>query len=490
MQISTYLKPFPLARIINSTKTYYSLLGLNVIIGFFIFLVASNVRFPDETGYLLMGESLKDGATFSSWYFLPFETPETLRTWGYPFFLFLARSIIDSLLFIKLIQFVSYVASLFIIIKIIKLYTADNAAVIFFLLLSCINIQIPYYAGLISAEALTIFFVSLYCYALLNALKRNLNSKDTLALAILGFVCFQLRPAFLLLPFFMLIVYWITQQKNRKNLKYLFLHLVMFCVSLLPFGYWNYQHHHIFKLTPLQGGAGIAHIGYWAFRLPANYTENFNWSNNVGDDLFMNLIAERKEHHATLFEAEWLDIQARSSIYLNHNDSIKLKLMAKQNPGIFILYNSEYTITQEKLLWKYLIKHIRENPVFYFKTRLLSFCRLWFTGLNQSEWKKCASTADYLKMLIPFLITFVSIFLGLIFISLNLLKFKEYLLKYSTIYFFILYWGICHIAFAIQSRYTVPVHLLTIALLSCVLTDILFKKIKDPGNYLLATESD
>jgi hypothetical protein len=245
-------------------------------------------------------------------------------------------------------------------------------------------------------------------------------------------------------------------------------HLFLFLVSLIPFAYWNLKYHHVFKLTPLQGGAGVSHIGYWSYLLPSNYTEKFLWYNNVGDDVFMNVVAEREPRHAKEFEEEWNKIRSTAAIFLNREDSFQLSQMDRENRGVFVAYNSNYTRTQESLLWHYTVMHIKESPVFYLKTRVISFCRVWFTGINKTEWLKAGALKSKIKLLLPFFLTFTFIFGGVVFITLCFVKRPELLRKYGIVFGLIIIWGASHSIFAIQARYGVPMHFPILILATCM----------------------
>ncbi|MGC3946018.1 MAG: hypothetical protein QM762_16110 [Chryseolinea sp.] len=455
---------------LTSRKTSNVLVALNIIVSFTVFFFASKNFFPDERGYILLGESFRHGTTFSSWYFLSTPLPETLRTWGYPYFLFLAQSMFDSLMFVKVIQFLFYLASVWLCWRLISQFTNSILSINIFLLLSVINIQVPYYAGLIAAESLCVFFTLLYFYLLAKQMTQTLTLREAILWGVIAFINFQLRPAFIVIPFMTAV--FLIFDSFRRHRTVAVGHLLIFIVGLMPFAFWNLKHHQVFKLTPLQGGAGVTHIGYWAYLLPPNYRENFLWSNNVGDDVFMNLVAERSPTHVVEFENEWAQIKAGASLFLTKNDSAILSTMEQRNPGIFITYNSQYTLAQEKLLWHYTLQHISERPFFFIKTRLISACRVWFTGINKSQWQESHGVTGKLKILAPFLITFTFIFGGILYVTWSLARSKKLFRKYGIYLGLILIWGACHSIFAIQARYGVPMHLIILVLVASISAEL------------------
>ena len=63
-----------------------------------------------------------------------------------------------------------YFISIYFCIKILKKLSSNNRKVIHvFLILTSINIHIPFYSGYISAESLTIFLTALYCYIFIKS---------------------------------------------------------------------------------------------------------------------------------------------------------------------------------------------------------------------------------------------------------------------------------------------------------------------------------
>lgn len=451
--------------------TYYFLLACNLIISLLGFYLGINTPAPDSVGYWNMGKSFGYG-TFSSWYFLPVTAPETLRTWGYPFFLFLCQQISDSPLVAQMIQLFLYFSTIFLLLKLIERFNPDLIYRNVFLLLLLPNIRIPFYSGQIISEMLCIFFMVLYAYI-------YYSQKDTVLKMILtalcGFALFQLRPAFLLFPvafFFYRLIF------QRREIKLQVLSVFLYLLLLLPFGFWNYSNHGIFKVTPLEGGAGVAHMGFWCFKLPENYTEKFYWINTCTADYTQpnfTPTAERLEN-AAIFENEWKEINNQLKPFSSEEDTQRINLMNAANPGQFVLHTGEYTNRREELLRAKTIEHVKEEPLFYTKTRIYSFCRNWFTGINKDEWENAQNLPSKIKTLYPFLTSFIFIFGGLILISLCLLLRKLPWGKFHFLFLLTIYYGLIHIPFATQSRFTVPVHLFILLQAGFAIVSIAGKK--------------
>ena len=443
------------------------LILVNVFTATGAFILASNINFPDSKGFWLMSEGINYGR-FSSWYFLDTYYPETLRTPGYPLLLTFLRFFYDSQLFIKITQLAAYFTSLFLCYQIVNHFSNNNKkATVVYLSLTAINIQIPYYSGYITADIWCILFTSAFVNILL------LKPKTTSFAILLGIIAglnFLMRPAFLLFPFVLTLWYLV---KNKSQFKYNLIHLFIFCITLLPFTYWNYKNHHSITPTPIEGGAGVSHIGYWSYRLPKGYQEKYYWGNVIPDDLTNPFKFTDEEYlkNKVEFEKEWEEIIAETNPLNKEIDLKNIAYMSGHNPGIFKLYNSEYTIAREKLLKKKIKEHIISDPVFYIKTRMYSFFRLYFTGINKVDLERSLTVTSKIKTLYPFLITFSCICIGF-FLS-TFLIIKNKILRNSEIGLIILlclYQGVVHAFFTVQGRYLVPVHLLILILLTISVT--------------------
>lgn len=456
--------------LLEKKESYYVLLLLNIIAVLGIFYLSSQVEFPDAKSYWYMAKGFGEGQ-FSSWYFLPVYTPETLRTWGYPFFVYLCQIVYDAPLTVKLVQLILHFGILLLCLRLISYFNKGVSAKSLFLLLLLPNIQIAYYAGQIASETINIFFIMLFFY--LWYTKRD-NWTKYILLALISFIIFQLRPVFLLVPF-LLVAYKLLFE--RTNLKYSFGFILVFTISLLPFGFWNKSAHGIFKITPLEGGAGAANLGFWGFRLPDGYNPKFYWNARYSKDLTQPSFAtdDERETFQRKYELEWAQINKELENYLTPEDSLRLSIYNNKEYGLWEVMSSGYTHAREKLLARYLIKDIKESPGYYIKTRLYTLLRLWFTGINKSQFEE-AGVAGKVKLVYPFAVTFIFIFCGLAFVIISFLRKWLSWKLYWPIFIVIAYFGLAHIPFGIQARYTVPVHIFILMLCSFSLIKMIYIK--------------
>lgn len=455
--------------ILGSRKVFWGLLAANAASSILVFFQASGTAFPDAVSYVSMAEGIAHGK-YSAWYFLPFDTPDTLRMWGYPFFLFVCGAIGPMEPLAKGIQLLSHWGSLFLSLGILSHLSTRREPRNIFLFLTSFNVQVPYYSGLIATESLTVFFTTWYVFHLLT---RPKSPPNAVLLGLIGGVIFQIRPAFLLFPF-LLFSFSIVGRFSWPQMRYSGLQLAAFSLTLLPFSLWNYRHHGVFKPTPLQGGAGAAYQGAWTYKLPAGHDAGTNnGSSSVTNDFFMFALnpisAERRTAYAREFDDERRNMFAYLSQFESTSDAVRSKMMAEaiaKTAAPYPTHSARYTLQLEKEQWRYTLLHAKEDPLLYAWSRLITFCRNWFTGINMTEMANCKSFGQYARTIYPFLVTFLCIFGGLIFVSLALLKYRGDLAPFKEIYLLILYTGASNALFLTQARYTVPVHLLLLCLVA------------------------
>ena len=453
---------------LNSKKTYFILILLNIIVGFVIFKLSTTIRFPDSTDYWYLGESLIHGK-FSSWYFLPKYYPETLRTPGYPLFLSFFQLFSDSQLIPEMVQLFIYGICIFLCLQIIKKISNSQSTINLFLLLLLPNIQVVYYTGCISAEILNVLFVLLTIY-LITCNRGILNS---ILLALFTYGAFIVRPSFLLFPFVLFVYFLIV---NKRDFKYASTFIVAYILLLIPFGIWNKTNHGLFKVTPLEGGAGVAHMGFWQLKLPDGYWESFYFGNVMVPDLTKPPLYTKEElaDNVKKFESEAAVLTAKQNVFLAREDSAYLAYMSTQRLGLILTHNSRYTIEREKIIWKEVIENVKEEPGYYLISRCYHLFKAYVTGINYITLAQTHSILGKIKLIYPFVVTLIFIFCGLLYITISTILSKKYFPYQWILILLCWYYGVVHLPFTMQSRYTIPVHLLILVLLSLMIS----KKIK------------
>jgi hypothetical protein len=435
-------------------------LSLALLVGNFVTAVgawrlATVHGFSDAKGYLMMGDGLRHGV-FSSWYFLPEAPPETLRMPGYPLFLALVRSIAESDKLVQVIQLGTYFAALGLSLSTLHHLSSGSAlARRIFLVCTACSIQVPFFSGYISSDSLTIFTVALYVW-LFIVRPWNLTTGVLMGITIAAGCYF--RPAVLLLAPAVALGAWVIERRSPwPGL----VHLAVFGVLLVPFGLWNLKNHGVFKVTPVEGGGGASHLGYWSFRLPPGYADRFYWGNPFIEDLFnpFKVSADEGKSAIAAYEEEWTGLAKRLEPAETEADhQLQAVMKGPANPGIIPIRASKYAQQREKLMWEKVREHAASEPWFYLRTRAYTLVRNYFTGINAAEWRAAPTLLSKLKLLGPPAVQLTFIFCGLV-ISLALLVVLRAPKGFTFLVLLALYFGVVHIPFLVGARYTVPAHL-------------------------------
>jgi hypothetical protein len=441
------------------------LISINFIIALIIFCLSLNSSFPDQNDYLALADGILHGQ-FSSYYDLDGNYPNALRSPGYPLFLSVILAFSNNIFIVKLIQLLIYFCTILLALRIVAKLSSSDIPQYTFLILSSISFQIPYYAALISSELVTIFNIILILYLLIN--RDNFSVKVNIYTGMAFASLVMIKPAFVLLPFTVFFIGIVFQRQHTKN--YIII-LLTFILGCMPFASWNKVNHGVLKPTTIEGMATIAHMGFWNFKLPSGYQSTFdNYQSFIVPDLsnpFKNSSAEELEN-IRKFEKEWGDINLALEPFIPDNFQNDLLIM-KSDPTIFVTYPTGYVVEREKLLTQALLKNIKNDPIYFIKTRTYNFFRVFFTGINKSNFTSETSKFKKVQMIAAFGITFTIIFCGFIYTSFFVLKnWRKLSYEFFLIYIFIIYTAGVHMPFSVQARYSVPIHLCLLILLSII----------------------
>ena len=174
------------------------------------------------------------------------------------------------------------------------------------------------------------------------------------------------------------------------------------------------------------------------------------------------------------FNKEWNYIDSACAQYLTASDSIIYKNM-NVYPSFFKTYNTKYTLEREKLLRKLTIDNMKNDLFFTFKVKLFTLVRSWVTGIQKSDFEN----NNYFIRIRAIYFSGVSgllFFASLILIPFAFIKRKLAWKNTSTILILLIYYGLIHLPFAIQARYTIPLRLVLLFILSQAISVIFFNK--------------
>lgn len=138
-------------------------------------------------------------------------------------------------------------------------------------------------------------------------------------------------------------------------------------------------------------------------------------------------------------------------------------------------YNTAYTLRRDELLRDKAVNDYLNDPIYTIAFKTYSAVRLWVVGIQVNEYAE-ASVMGKVKML--FITISMAVILLLFLILVPLAYVKRRLSVHQTWVFvtYIVYFTLIHLPFTIQSRYTVPVRFLMLALLAMAITGLVLGK--------------
>ena len=422
-----------LSQIINSRSTYKNLLLLNGILSCLLFYFFRDLTSGEEKHYLSYAQGLEYGR-FSQWWFLPNYIPDTIRTPGYPVFLFLIEKISSSIYFIKAIQFVMYGLSVLMILNVASNYDSSYKLRNIFLLLLLPYVQLAIFTVAIQPEALMTFLLTLYIFIDSKPIKPEW--KITF-MGLLSGVIFLVGPVFLFFPLILFAISIVTK-RNKLSFGLALSMVIIYLLTILPYAIWNLKNHDVISLTPIESAGG-------------DKISLFSSLNQAQD----NIIDHSKE-------SDYID--SACAQYLSDDDKINLAEMNTYN-GFQKTYNAKYTLAKEKLLKQQTLNQLREEPANTLKSKASTMLRLWLnemqlTDLKSSELNKIFP-ANYFRI-----ITIIFFLASLILIPLAFYRKKLSWVHSQTVIILIIYFGVLHLFFSLQAKYTIPLRLIILLLLA------------------------
>ena len=455
--------------VLSKKSTFYFLLCIVGFITLLFFYINKDTLSGDHFTYLYYIKGMQQGR-YSYWYFLKDYLPDTFRNPGFPGFLYLLSLVKDSILFIKTIQLLLLFLTISFMLKIIEHY--ENSLVLknLFLIAIGINFVVLPYPAFIYPETLMMFLITLIVYVELS-LEED-TWKKIILLALLYGYCFQVRPVILFIPIlrFLFFVYQYKKLSFIKNLTF----IIIFILTLLPYGFWNLKYHKQFRITPIEGGAGAMYLGYWSPKL-INYKEEKYWRNVMYKDVLFNFEdINTVPHNVELFNNEMDSVDKICSKYITPKDSVNMLVM-KNYPHLFVTLNTQYTNEREEILKSLAVKHYFQDWQYSLKLKTYTFFRLWYTSLSLEE-KKDQPLIKQMPLIAAFVTTFSTLLLFIFYFLFCLWKRRDIIYTLLLPLFLCLYFDIFHVPFVIQSRYTIPVRMLYLFSLAFMIYKIHFSK--------------
>ncbi len=238
-----------------------------------------NVAWTDQAGYQRLGEVLALTGKFTRYPDSPTFIPEVIRTPGYPAFVALVYRLfgVGNQMALVIAQAFVFAALCVLVFAIARRIVSERTALLASLL-TALFAPFPYFGALALTELWTTFVMTL---AMLAAW-RAVQSGRVAAYAIAG-ILFSLttlvRPAFVLLPFFLSVAVpiCVPEQRQRRALAGWAALSIAAIVTLAPWFTYNYVHLGRVTLSPAGGiGRGLweaAWQGRWPGRVQAALTD-------------------------------------------------------------------------------------------------------------------------------------------------------------------------------------------------------------------------
>lgn len=441
-----------------SSNTRNVLLALNGLVTIGVFIAFRNELGGDYPSYTALADGILHG-NYSMWWFLPVDIPDTFRNPGYPLFLIPFRYLTTNFLPIQIAQLLLYAWTVLLSLKIIRQLGGGVAACNLFLLILLPSINLPYYNTAIFPEIPCMFLICAFVWI---DLSRKDNWKKGIILALFAGAAFQLRSSVLLLPVAWLFTrFFFNPGRTNRTMACTFIGLYL--LTLLPFSLWNYNHHGVFKPTPLEGGGGVVHMGWWSGKLPG-HIENWYWGNRAGVEMLEFTNKDSIPGNIAMFNAEWAMIDRRLSPLLTNSDSMMLEAH-QEGLGQFKTYNTACTLLREQLLLDATLDHVMAEPGYTVGYKTYSAFRLWITGIQMDEFRRVPLRGKLVQAY-PFLLTFSIFLLAVVTIPWAFFKYRRFAIQCIPLLVWLVYFGVIHIPFVIQSRYTIPVRPLLFVLIA------------------------
>jgi hypothetical protein len=227
--------------------------------------------------------------------------------------------------------------------------------------------------------------------------------------------------------------------------------LCVFGITLLPFAFWNRSHHGVFSVTPIEGGGGVFNLGYWCGRIPG-YPKERAFENFVSDEMIAFVPTEELAHERKEYEREWDSLEASIAPLLTARDSAMRDSIAGR-PCISYSYNSRYALAREKAIKANTIRDIGQHPFYYLAFKAYTAVRLWVVGIDRARFEQ-AGTIGKIGMAGAFLFTLTTFLTVIMFTWRALRRRRLSIALVHPALLWVVYTGLIHVPFAIQTRYT------------------------------------
>ena len=320
------------------------------------------VAWTDQEGYKRLGEVLATTGEFTRYPDAPVFVPEVIRTPGYPAFVAIVYLVfgVGNQMALVISQAFVFAALCLIVYAIARRVAGENTATIA-AIAAALFAPFPYFGALAVTELWTAFVASIAMLACLKAVQSG-RTRDYAIAGVLFSLTTLVRPAFVLLPFFLAIAVpvLVREQRKRLALQGWAALAIAAALTLAPWFAYNYTYLGRLTLSPA-GGVGrgtweASWQGRWAGRTQAALTTAAEVTTDRAelDRRARAIAAETGNDPAPMLEYvnEWRDLHELWDTPTDPVERAKARVAADS---------------------KYLeigMKHIREDPVGHVVRRL------------------------------------------------------------------------------------------------------------------------
>lgn len=237
-----------------------------------------DISWTDQAGYRRLGAVLATTGEFTRYPDAPVFVPEVIRTPGYPAFVAAVYRIagIGNDLAVTSVQALVFVVICLLAFQIGRRAAGQRQGVIAAALVALFS-PLPYFGGLVLTELWTAFIATVAMLQCFRAVQRQRLTDFVLAGVLLSATTL-VRPAFVLLPFFLAIgmPLLVKSERDPRALRRWAALAIAAALTLAPWFTYNYIYLGQFALSPAGGvGRGLwegSWQGHWPGRIQARLT--------------------------------------------------------------------------------------------------------------------------------------------------------------------------------------------------------------------------
>ena len=320
-----------------------------------------NLSWSDQEGYKRLGAALAETGRFTRYPDSPVFVPEVIRTPGYPIFVAVIYRLfgVGNDLAVTAAQAVVFAALCLLVYRIGCRVAGDRSGVVA-AALTAVFAPLPHFAALVLTELWTAFVLTAALLMCLRAVQRK-RLIDFVVAGVLLSATTLVRPAFVLLPFFLCLgmPLLVRSQRDARALAGWASLAVAAVITLMPWFAYNYVNLGQFTLSPAGGiGRGLwegSWQGRWPGRVQAELTLIADGPDAVNIDSRVHTVASANGFEAApmlRYVHEWRDINAIWDTPQDPMERARARVRADQ----------EYL--------RAALEHIREDPIGHVRRRL------------------------------------------------------------------------------------------------------------------------